>query len=210
MSKLELSQVLGSSTSKLQHISFSQDCLMYISGSFIIFYNPIVDEQICYLKHSSPLISAICVSPCEQYLAISSTINNFQKEKTIDSNVSRKNNIITIYKLGQLGISTPEILITLKGHKYDIDHIIFSTDSKYLVSISNKDGSMFSWDCRTGQRLTQNKNSKNINTIKILNQKQFQNNSKKDFGVYLVTTGRGNCKIWTFMASDSAPISRIK
>jgi hypothetical protein len=64
MSKLELSQILGSSSSKPQHIAFAQDCLLYISGSFIIFYNAIVDEQICYLKHTSSLITSISVSPC--------------------------------------------------------------------------------------------------------------------------------------------------
>jgi WD40 repeat protein len=57
----------------------------------------------------------------------------------------------------------------LRGHKYTIDHVVFSPDSKYLVSVCNKDGGMFVWDCKTGERLTQNKNSKNINSIKFLN-----------------------------------------
>lgn len=43
MSKLELSQILGSSTTNARQLAYAQDCLLYISGSFIIFYNPIVD-----------------------------------------------------------------------------------------------------------------------------------------------------------------------
>lgn len=73
MSKLELSHILGSSTAKPQQLAFAQDCFLYVSGSFVIFYNPVVDEQISYLKHTSPLITCIAVSPCEKYLAICST-----------------------------------------------------------------------------------------------------------------------------------------
>lgn len=43
MSKLELSHILGSSTSKPQQINYAQDFLIYVSGSFIIFYSPVVD-----------------------------------------------------------------------------------------------------------------------------------------------------------------------
>lgn len=98
-------------------------------------------------------------------------------------------NNIVIYKLGEVGINAPIISIALRGHKFAIDHVVFSPDSNYLVTVCNKDGSMFVWDCNTGDRLTQNKNSKSINCLKFL----CDNKS-----VSLVTTGRGNCKIWSF------------
>lgn len=148
MSKLELSQILGSSTSRPQQLAYSQDCLIYIAGSFLIFYNPIVDEQIAYLKHTTPLISCICVSPCERLLAVCGTLSGVA-ERTLDS-LTRRNNNIVLYRLGEIGLEEPQLLLTLKGHKHIIDHIAFSPDSRYLVSISNKDGSMFVWDCKTG------------------------------------------------------------
>lgn len=43
MSKLELSHILGSSTSRSQQIGYAQDFLIYISGATIIFYSPVVD-----------------------------------------------------------------------------------------------------------------------------------------------------------------------
>lgn len=81
MSRLELETILGSSTSKISQIGFAQDCLLYIAGSIIIFYNPIVDEQISFLKHSSSEITAIAVSRCEKILAVSS----------VDRSISNKN-----------------------------------------------------------------------------------------------------------------------
>lgn len=165
MSKLELSHILGSSSSKSQQIGYAQDFLIYVSGSFIVFYSPVVDEQIAYLKHNSPFINCINVSPCQQFLAVCSTAYS-DKEKTLDSN-NKKNNII-IYKLGEVGVSQPVISVQLKGHKYMIDHMAFSPDSRYLVSVCNKDGSMFVWDCKNGERITQNKNSRMINCIRFM------------------------------------------
>jgi WD40 repeat protein len=59
-------------------------------------------------------------------------------------------------------------MIVLKGHKYAIEYGLFSSDGKYFVSVCNRDGSMFVWDLRNGDRITQNKNSKNINCIKFM------------------------------------------
>lgn len=113
-----------------------------------------------------------------------------EKEKTLD-NASKKINNITIYKLGEVGINEPVVGLTLRGHKHAIDHIAFSPDNKYLMTVSNKDGSMFVWDCNTGDRLTQNKNSKNVNSLKFMTEKDGKT-------VSMITTGRGNCKIWSF------------
>lgn len=98
----------------------------------------------------------------------------------------------------------------LKGHKYVIDHVAFSPDSRYLVTASNKDGSMFVWDTKTGERQAQNKNSKSISSLKFVRDKLGGNPSRKDFSTYLVTIGRGNCKIWTFSTPESTSVCRIK
>lgn len=71
------------------------------------------------------------------------------KEKTFDS-LTKKYNSITVYKMGEIGVNQPELLVVLKGHKHPIDHIVFSPDSRYLISVSNKDGSMFIWDSKSG------------------------------------------------------------
>lgn len=36
--------------------------------------------------------------------------------------------------------------VILKGHKNPVGLLQFTPDNRYLVSISNKDGSMFLWD----------------------------------------------------------------
>lgn len=170
MSKLELESILGSSTNKISQIAFAQDCLLYIAGSTIIFYNPVVDEQISFLKHSSPEITCISVSSSEEFLAVSSIdrplaslsnknelhpiSNNPSSEYMESSNYQSRNkksqSSISLYKLGEVGLEEPELIRTFKGHKYPIDHLLFSPDGKYLVSLSNRDGSMFVWNCTSG------------------------------------------------------------
>lgn len=58
--------------------------------------------------------------------------------------------------------------MVLKGHRFVVNHMIFSPDSKHLVTVCNKDMSMFVWDCEKGERLTQNKNNISVNSIKFI------------------------------------------
>lgn len=50
MSKALTFVILGSSTSKPQHLAYAQDCLLYISGSFIVFYNRIALNSLVILN----------------------------------------------------------------------------------------------------------------------------------------------------------------
>jgi WD40 repeat protein len=101
-----------------------------------------------------------------------------------------------VYNLGEVTVSEVAVKITLRGHKHPVDQVAFSPDGQYLITVCNKDGSMFTWDCVTGDRLTQNKNTKNINCLKFFTEKD-------NTTVSLVTTSRGNCKIWLFQSADS-------
>ena len=81
----------------------------------------------------------------------------------------------------------------MKGHKNGINLVAFSRGGKYLVSVGNKDGSMFIWEKQ--QRLSQNRNSRTLNQI------MFDNNGD------LITVGKGHCKIWPF---EDGSISRVR
>ena len=96
----------------------------------MVFYNPTIDEQIGYLKHSNPDISCLTVSEDGRLLAIG---------------CEGKYNNLWIYDLKDM-VENPILLYTLKGHKNGIDLLAFSPDAKYLVSVGNKDGSMFIWE----------------------------------------------------------------
>lgn len=63
---LNIEKVLGSSVEQISHLAHASGCLLYPSGNLVIFYSPILDEQITYLIHSSELISSIVVSPDEK------------------------------------------------------------------------------------------------------------------------------------------------
>lgn len=211
--KLELETILGSSTAKINQVAFAQDCLLYVAGSNLVFYNPVVDEQIAFLQHPSPQISAISVSKCQQFLAISAIDIDITTNQNISHNESEfssqsKNkkgysqSTVTIYKLGEVGIDEPKVVQQLKGHKYAIDHLLYSPDGKYLVSICNTDGSLFVWNCTSGERVSTNKNSRKINCVKFMG-------SEGAAGYDLVTAGRGFCKIWGFVDGHTKKLARV-
>ena len=72
----------------------------------------------------------------------------------------------------------------LKGHKNGIDHLVFSNNGRYIVTVSNQDGSMFLWEGI--EPITKNKNSKTISKVLF------------DHRGDLVTIGRGYIKLWAF------------
>ena len=72
----------------------------------------------------------------------------------------------------------------LRGHKKGIDHLVFSKNGKYIVTVSNQDGSMFLWE--GAESITRNRNSKAIAKVFF--------DKKGD----LVTVGRGYIKLWPF------------
>lgn len=123
--------MLGSSTINSNQIAYAQGCLLYLCGSYVIFYNPTIDEQIAYLKHSTPEINCLCVSDDGRLLAIG---------------CDGKYNNIYVYDLNEIGEDDPELLYVMKGHKNGVDLMTFSKGRKYLISVGNKDGSMFIWE----------------------------------------------------------------
>ena len=163
--------MLGSSVTKINHITHAKGCLLYTASNLIIFYSPILDEQISYISHNSDNISAITVSPDEKYLAV------------CDMN---KYGTVAVYDIDDLESvkGRVEVKWILRGHKKCIDHVVFSGNGKYLVTVSNQDGSMFVWE--GAEPVTKNRNSKAISKVLF--------DGKGD----LVTIGRGYIKLWPF------------
>jgi WD40 repeat protein len=124
------------------------------------------------LRHSSSLITAIAVSLDEKLLAVA------------DKN---KPPTISVYDISNLqglrGIATKAIF-SLRGHKHNIDLLVWSPNGRYILSISNHDGSMFLWE--KGECLTKNRVSKSVARA------AFDSNGD------LVTVGRGYLKVWKF------------
>lgn len=60
---LSVELMLGSSSRRIRQVGYAKDCLLYICGCNIVFYSPLVDEQVAYIKHINSQISAIAVSP---------------------------------------------------------------------------------------------------------------------------------------------------
>ena len=91
-----------------------------------------------------------------------------------------------VWELSETGSWTP--VSTLKGHKYGVDWLLFSPDSKCLVSIGGEhDKGLFVWDWRQQKRLTSNKVMKRI-----------QSASFCETGEFLVTAGVTSIKLWEF------------
>lgn len=76
----------------------------------------------------------------------------------------------------------------LRGHKHNIDLLVFSPNGRYLLSVSNHDGSMFLWE--KGECLTRNRVSKSV--------------ARAVFDPLgdLVTVGRGYLKVWKFNSGE--------
>jgi len=74
---------------------------------------------------------------------------------------------------------------TLKGHKFGIDHLVFSPNGEYIVTVSNQDGSMFLWE--EGEATTKNRITKSISKVVF--------DGKGD----LLTVGKGYLKVWPFL-----------
>jgi len=168
---LNIEKVLGSSVTKIELLAHAKGCLLYAAGNLIVFYSPILDEQITYISHTSDTISAIAVSPDEQYLAV------------CDSGKLATTSVYDINDLEAIK-GRPDVKWVLRGHKKCIDHVVFSGDSRYLVTVSNQDGSMFTWE--GAEAVTKNRNSKSISKMLF--------DSKGD----LITVGRGYIKLWPF------------
>lgn len=167
-----IDNVLGSTATTINHVAQAQGCLVYLASAFVVFYSPILDEQVAYLRHSSSFVSTIAVSSDEKLIAIA------DRSKPVSIS------IYAIDNLEKLRGNQIKPMFVLRGHKHNIDLLVFSPNANYLLSISNHDGSMFLWE--KGECVTKNRVSKTI--AKAV----FDNNGD------LVTVGRGYLKIWKF------------
>jgi WD40 repeat protein len=79
-------------------------------------------------------------------------------------------------------------MLILRGHKHNIDLLLWSPNGRYLLSISNHDGSMFLWE--RGECLTKNRVSKSVARAAF------------DSSGDLVTVGRGYLKVWRFAGGE--------
>lgn len=79
-------------------------------------------------------------------------------------------------------------MTTLKGHKLSIEALLFSPNSKYLISLGDEnDKGLFVWDLERKIKITCNKLSKTVTCI------AFAEN-----GSYFVTGGKKHLKFWHF------------
>ena len=44
---------LGSSSNKISKITYAHNLIIYVCGATIVFYSPLVDEQLNYIQHNS-------------------------------------------------------------------------------------------------------------------------------------------------------------
>jgi WD40 repeat protein len=172
-----IDNIFGATSTSIQHLAQAQGCLVYLASAFVVFYSPKLDEQVAYLRHSSSLISAIAVSHDEKLLAIADR----SKQSTIS--------LYSIENLEQLKGGQVRPMFVMRGHKHNIDLLAFSPNGRYLLSISNHDGSMFLWE--KGECLTKNRVSKTV--AKAV----FDSNGD------LVTVGRGYLKVWKFSEGEA-------
>jgi WD40 repeat protein len=176
-----IDNIFGSTSTSVHLLAHAQGCLVYVSGSFIVFYSPKLDEQVAYLRHSSSLVTAIAVTPDEKLLAVADRA----KPPTVS--------VYNISSLEALRGGSERAGQVLRGHKHSVDLLAFSPNGKYLLSLSNHDGSMFLWE--KGECLTKNRVSKTVARAVF--------DAKGD----LVTVGRGYLKVWRFNGGE---VSRRK
>ena len=66
----DMSNILGSSTQQPSQFAHTKDCLIYLAGAHVVFYSPLFDEQMTYLRHSTSNINCIVVSPNSSLIAV--------------------------------------------------------------------------------------------------------------------------------------------
>lgn len=87
---------------------------------------------------------------------------------------------------------------TLKGHKYGVEAIRFSPDSRYLVSLGDtSDKGLFLWNWQEEKKITQNKLSKPVLVLAFSDRQDF-----------FVTAGYQHLKFWYFDEVSKEPLTK--
>lgn len=109
-------------------------------------------------------VSCLALSPDTMLLAIGACINECLPSLilivTYDTNIFANVNIVDC--------STLQIIRTLKFHNKGIQSLVFSPDSRYLISIGNyRECTIAVWDPETGQLIASSYTLTNINEAKV-------------------------------------------
>ncbi|CAD8068911.1 unnamed protein product [Paramecium primaurelia] len=170
-----MNYIIGMSVTQKHQISI-QENLAYAAGSIVVYYSYKENQQEKYLIGKAQ-VHAILISRDGTHV--------FTGEQ------ATKNPAVNIFKL----TDEREINISqqLKGHKFGITQIVESPAKPYLVSLgSEPDKGLFVWDWSQGIKLTVNKLSKPVNTIRF-----------NDNGRLLISAGQGHLKYWQFKNDGS-------
>lgn len=113
---------MGITAESEAHYTVAADCLAYVCGSQIVIYDPNRQQQVKSVSHRTYQISCIAASPDGRYLAVADTL---------------KDPLISIYDLPSSSklLSKPSKSLPLK--KCPPSLLLFSPNSKYLVTVSN-------------------------------------------------------------------------
>lgn len=107
---------------------------------------------------------------------------------------------ITVYELSYdkqtNQVSAIEEKAFLKGHKYGVEALRFSKDSRFLVSLGDpNDRGLFVWDWRNETKVSSNKLSKPVTTL------VFSDNND-----FFVTGGYQHLKYWYLDEETNEPL----
>lgn len=180
---LSLENVLGITSNSTNSMALNKTSgeIAYPAGSMIVIYNSITNKQTKFITSPNKRsFSCLTYSKDGKFL--------------IAGEGTCKNPEINVWDMRN---DNPPI--SLKGHKFGIQVLLFSPDNRYLVSIGDdNDKGLFVWDWEKETKLSLNKLSKKINTAKF--------NAK---GTLLVTAGNQHLKFWPFQEDGTIILVKV-
>jgi WD40 repeat protein len=172
---MTLERVVGISARNNNQLTINPDSgeIAYPVGSIVCLYNPKSNKQTRFFSNEKNRnFRSVAFSEDGQYLAAGEG--------------TTKQPEITIWKL--IPEEEPIVYATLKGHKLSIEALLFSPNSRYLISLGDEnDKGLFVWDVERKIKITCNKLSKVVRAIAF----------SEDCS-YFVTGGIDHLKFWYF------------
>ncbi|KAI6190224.1 hypothetical protein M3Y97_00093500 [Aphelenchoides bicaudatus] len=170
MAKLE--RVLGCTACSSSIVTEENTGLVaYPCGSTVVISNPRTSSQAHLISTSKNNITTVGFSPCGRYLVTG--------EFGCDP-------MVRIWELNRDGQSFGQQVAELKEHKIGIMNVIFSKDSKQIISVGNQhDKSVIVWDWRAQRKLTESRLSSQVYAIAM-----------SYTGNMFVTVGSRHVKFW--------------
>lgn len=157
----------------------STELIAYPAGCTVVLYNPRKNRQTHILNASRKSITCVAFSRCGRYLA------------TGECGLAP---CVRVWDMQDPTSISAVQVAEFSGHKHGVGFLVFSTSSKYLVSVGSQHDMIVNvWDWKSNLKFASNKVSSRVKAV------SFSEN-----GNYFVTVGFRHVKFWYLDYSRNA------